>query len=183
MKCVLYWTQWKVFDCDLFISMYFTQSLVLSAYIHPPFLCFPVQTTQTTATTSSWSECRAGEKPRRFLQPLLSSMLLAVPGICGHALRNPLKGGGRNMCLKHLSLSLLYLTVLLLKEWLLQLPSSSPPLALPLSPMNDYMYVSWGQWCYSCCLCVSGVPAMPKLVYCLFEKTKQNPTTWEETLA
>lgn len=76
------------------------------------------------------------------------------------------------------ALSLLYLTVLLSKERLLQLPSSSPPLALPLSPMNDYMYVSWTRlvMLQLLSLSVSGASAVPKLVYRLFEnKNTQKP--------
>lgn len=83
-------------------------------------------------------------------------------------------GWGRNMWLKHLALSLLYLTVLLLREWLLPQRSNSPLLALPLSPINGYIYASWKRLValQLLSLFVSWASGVPKLVCRLFKKKK-----------
>lgn len=83
-------------------------------------------------------------------------------------------GWRRNMWLKHLALSLLYLTVLLLREWLLPQRSNSPLLALPLSPINGYIYASWKRLValQLLSLFVSWASGVPKLVCRLFKKKK-----------
>lgn len=79
-------------------------------------------------------------------------------------------GWRRNMWLKHPALSLLYLTVLLLREWLLPQRSNSPLLALPLSPINGYIYASWKRLValQLLSLFVSWASGVPKLVCRLF---------------